>query len=62
VEALECKIEKATKTQSYKTAAGEFESQHKISIKEAMLPCISTQRTFDVVLNVIPKELSVDAT
>jgi hypothetical protein len=63
-EALGCKFEKATKTQSYKTAAGEFQSQHKISIKEAMLPCISTQRTFDVVLNVMHKEVSgsVDAT
>ena len=61
-EALGCKFEKATKTQSYKTAAGEFQSQHKIIIKEAMLPCISTQRTFDVVLNVMHKEVSVDAT
>jgi hypothetical protein len=27
-----------------------------------MLPCISTQQTFDVVLNKMPEELSVDAT
>ena len=32
-EALGCKFKKATRTQSYKTAAGEFESQHKTSIK-----------------------------
>jgi hypothetical protein len=56
--ALRCEITKAKETTTYSTAGGDFISQYKISIKDAMLPCMLTTRTFDVVLNVMPKEAS----
>ena len=60
--ALGCEITKAKETTTYSTAGGDFVSRYEISIKDAMLPCMSTTRTFDVVLNVMPKEASIDAT
>ena len=56
--ALGCEITKAKETTTYSTAGGDFVSQYEISIKDAMLPYMSTTRTFDVVLNVMPKEAS----
>ncbi len=60
--ALRCEITKAKETTTYSTAGGDFVSQYEISIKDTMLPCMSTTRTFDVVLDVMPKEASIDAT
>ncbi len=60
--ALGCEITKAKETTTYSTAGGDFVSQYEISIKDTMLPCMSTTRTFDVVLNAMPKEASIDAT
>jgi hypothetical protein len=60
--ALGCEITKAKETTTYSTAGGDFVSQYEISIKDAMLPCMLIKRTFDVVLNVMPKEASIDAT
>ena len=52
----------AAETTIYKTAGGNFESRSEISIPDAMLPCFTAQRSFKVVFNVMPKEVSIDAT
>ena len=41
---------------TFKTAAGVFEADKQVTIESAMLPCLSTNRTFKAVLKVIPKE------
>jgi hypothetical protein len=46
----------------YKTAGGNFESSSKISIPDSMLPCFTAQQSFKVVFNVMPKDVSIDAT
>ena len=43
---------------TFKTAAGVFEADKQVTIESAMLPCLSTNRTFKAVLKVMPKECS----
>ena len=61
-DALGCGITESAETTIYKTAGGNFESRSEISIPDAMLPCFTAQRSFKVVFNVMPKEVSIDAT
>ena len=46
----------------YRTQGGDFDSGEVIKIENAILPCLSTNRTFLIELNVIPKELSKNST
>jgi hypothetical protein len=43
--ALGCEITRAKEATTYSTAGGDFVSQYKISIKDAMLPCMLTTQT-----------------
>jgi hypothetical protein len=61
-DALGCEITELAETTTYKTAGGNFESCNEISIPDEMLPCFTAQQSFRAVFNVMPKEVSIDAT
>ena len=48
------------KTRSFVTAAGTFAANDTLQISDAMLPCLSSNRTFTIELTVIWNQCSVD--
>ena len=50
----------SSKSKVFATANGTFLSNETLKLENAMLPCLSTNRTFTIELMVIPKECGVD--
>ena len=55
-DALGFEMTEVANPQKYKTAGGDFESKYEINVKDAILPCLSTNRTFNSSFDVLPKE------